>query len=111
MKQRWLFILLIVCCCAIAETYDPMMPAGYRVKEIKHTVTKLKATPPASYVLRQILLSERGNRAVINGYVVKEGSTIAKARVSKIESNKVVLIHSGKQVVLTLNHQIPKVRR
>lgn len=61
--------------------------------------------------LRQIIMSERGNRAVINGYIVKEGSYIANARVSKIQANQVTLVQSGKEVILNLNSQYPRVRR
>lgn len=56
-------------------------------------------------------MSERGNRAVINGYIVKEGSYIANARVSKIQANQVTLVQSGKEVILNLNSQYPRVRR
>jgi hypothetical protein len=94
----------------LANQYDPMAPPGYANK--KSTSTKeVKVKRKYYYNLRQIVISDQGNRAVINGYVLKEGDHINKSKVIKIEENKVTLSKAGKTSVIRLSYEVNKVRQ
>ena len=94
-------------------SFDPMAPPGAN-QGIKETFTSKKSSSPRklkdSYILRQIVIHEKLRSAVINGYVVNEGSYLKNAQVEKIEENSVVLKVSGKRRVLTLEPPLPKIR-
>lgn len=101
---------MVISHIAWSVQFDPMAPPGYGAvieekKIVRKTVRKYH------YNLRQVVISDKGSRAVINGYVLKEGEYINKARVVKIEENKVTLSKSGKLSVIKLNRPISNVRR
>ena len=93
-----------------ANQYDPMAPPGYG-PVVKDKGAERKKVKRYYYNLRQVVISEKGNRAVINGSVLEEGEYINKAKVVKIEANKVTLSKSGELSVIKLNHPMNKVRR
>ena len=113
--KRWalLFLMLLITSNSnflLAQQYDPMAPPEYRSVK-KDTTQKAKKKSQYYYNLRQIVIAEQGNRAVINGYVLKEGDHINKAQVVKIEENKVTLSKDGKLSVIKLSYPIKKVRQ
>jgi hypothetical protein len=114
MKVYVLSLALIGCLQANsfvwADQYDPMAPPGYG-NTTKNSTIKKMVENKTYYNLRQIVISDNGNRAVINGYLVKEGEYINSARVMKIEVNKVTLSKAGKVSVIKLNNPVKKVRR
>lgn len=93
----------------MAVQYDPMAPPGYGAV-IGNKPAQVKKTKQR-YYLRQILEKESGNSAVINGYLVKEGEYVNRAKVIKIETNKVTLSKAGKLLVIRLNDPVKKVRQ
>jgi len=96
-----------------ALAYDPMAPPGFEQGEIDSSGEKRKANKKAikrGYILRQIVIYPHSKSAVINGYVVNEGSYLKNAQVEKIEENSVVLKVSGKRRVLILEPPLPKIR-
>lgn len=95
---------------AYTVQYDPMAPPGYGVKVKDAKKIKKEKIISTHYVLRQIVLNDRGNRAVINDDVVKVGSYVDRAKVIKIEADKVILSRAGKYQTLTLDGKIIKVR-
>jgi hypothetical protein len=101
---------LVLSLSANSNQYDPMAPPGYG-PVVKDNIVDRKKVKRYYYNLRQVVISEKGNRAVINGSVLKEGEYINKAKVVKIEANKVTLSKSGKLSVIKLNHPMNKVRR
>ncbi len=94
-------------------SFDPMAPPGSN-QSINETFTAKKSSSPRklkdSYILRQIVIHKKLRSAVINGYVVNEGSYLKNAQVEKIEENRVVIKVSGKRRVLTLELALPKIR-
>ncbi|MEH6346541.1 MAG: hypothetical protein V7785_15725 [Bermanella sp.] len=95
-------------------SFDPMAPPGAN-KSINEISTSKKPSSPRaikdSYILRQIVIRNNSRSAVINGYVVNEGSLIKNAKVQKIDENSVVIKVSGKHRVLTLESALPNIRR
>lgn len=103
--------LCLMCFLSIdnwSNEFDPMAPPGFfkEVKKSKNKTVKAKTR----YVLNQIMVGPNGNRAMINDQVVTSGSYVKSAKVIKVESNKVVLVQSGKRIVLVLEQAVPKVR-
>ena len=94
----------------MANKYDPMAPPGHQ-SVVNKSIKEVKAKRKYYYNLRQIVISDQGNRAVINGYVLKEGDHINKAKVVKIEENKVTLSKAGKKSVIRLSSPANKVRQ
>ena len=115
MKTIWLIFTLIIAIglpwssWVVAVQYDPMAPPGYG-KVVGNKSIQVKKTKQR-YYLRQILVKESGNSAVINGYLVKEGEYVNRAKVIKIETNKVTLSKAGKLSVIRLNDPVKKVRQ
>jgi hypothetical protein len=98
----------------LAITYDPMAPPGYQQSEIGQTVGKEKAIKKVKsrdFTLRQIVIYPNSKSAVINGYVVSEGSYLKHALVKKISKNTVELLVLGKKKILTLEAKLPRIRR
>ncbi len=97
-----------------AQAYDPMAPPGFKGGEIDSTTTTKKSPKKpkkSGYVLRQIVIHASNKSAVINGYIVNEGSYIKDALVKKINNNTVELVVLGKKKVLTLEANLPRIRR
>ncbi|MEY8205076.1 MAG: hypothetical protein RPR40_08350, partial [Bermanella sp.] len=92
---------LMCALCLPALAYDPMAPPGFERGEID-SVTASKTSPTktkdraSDFVLRQIVIHDSSKSAVINGYIVSEGSYIKGARVQRINSNSVELMVLGK---------------
>ena len=104
--------------CLPALGYDPMAPPGFERGEIDSVTASKKPSPKAKtkakasdFVLRQIVIHASSRSAVINGYIVSEGSYIKGARVQRINSNSVELMVLGKKKVLTLEVKLPRIRR
>lgn len=111
----WFFNICVLVFTTASWGYDPMAPPGYDQLDIdggnKKTVAATKAKRAPAFVLQQIVIKQSNRSAVINGYVVNEGSYLTNARVKKINPNTVVLMVSGKEQTLTLESRLPKVRR
>lgn len=111
----WFFNVLLIVFAANSWGFDPMAPPGYDLLDVdgvnKKEASSIKKSVQAEYVLQQIVIKDVSRSAVINGYVVNEGSYLKKARVKKINSNTVILDVSGKEKTLTLESRLPKVRR
>ena len=109
--------MLTVSMCALclpALGYDPMAPPGFERGEIDSVTASKKPSPKtkgSGFVLRQIVIHASSKSAVINGYIVSEGSYIKGARVQHINSNSVELMVLGKKKVLTLEAKLPRIRR
>jgi hypothetical protein len=109
----------LLCFCILvnpilAIAYDPMAPPGYQQSEIGSTVGKektIKRVKVRDFTLRQIVIYPHNKSAVINGYVVNEGSYLKNALVKKISKNTVELLVLGKKKVLTLEAKLPRIRR
>jgi hypothetical protein len=98
----------------LAIAYDPMAPPGYQQSEIDSAVGKeksIKKVKVRDFTLRQIVIYPNSKSAVINGYVVNEGSYLKNALVKKISKNTVELLVRGKKKVLTLEAKLPRIRR
>ncbi len=115
-KSRYLISIfsLFFVICHNSQAYDPMAPPGYEAtftdgqKNIKRAAHKSER---ANYVLRQIVHRGEKRSAVINGYVVNEGSYLKNAYVKSIGKNSVVLSISGRDKTLKLEASLPRVRR
>jgi len=112
-------VAMLVCVLGVllsvpAKAYDPMAPPGFKDGEIDSTTATKKSPKKAKksgYVLRQIVIHASNKSAVINGYIVNEGSYIKDALVKKINNNTVELVVLGKKKVLTLEASLPRIRR
>ncbi len=109
-----LYLLLFMFFNAPASAYDPMAPPGYERGEIDNTKRQAntsKKVKSRDFILRQIVIYPNSKSAVINGYVVHEGSYLKGALVKKINDNTVELMVLGKKKVLTLEAKLPRIRR
>ncbi len=117
MKQNFYVISMCTLFCVISQSsqaYDPMAPPGYETlfvdeKKVEKKSTKKHKRP--NYILRQIVHHGENRSAVINGYVVNEGSYLKNAYVKTIGENSVVLSVSGRDKTLMLEAKLPRVRR
>lgn len=98
--------------------FDPTAPPGYEAGTVDSAMGKQsvylvspKKTVAPEWILRQIVYRVDGKSAVINGWVVQEGDTVKGAIIKRIEPEKVVLSAKGKDVVLSIAPDRPKVRR
>jgi len=94
--------------------YDPMAPPGYDQSHLEVTTSKVKTSKKIKrrgFTLRQIVIYPNSKRAVINGYVVHEGSYLKNAFVKKINKNTVEILVLGKKRILTLEAKLPRIRR
>ena len=93
--------------------FDPMAPPGTApIKDSGKNFQKIDKKPKVQgYVLRQIVIHKSVKSAVINGYIVNEGSTIHNAYVQSIKENSVVLNVLGKRREIILESKLPKIRR
>ncbi len=120
--------LEIGCCFLIlnlwglpAIAFDPMAPPGYergnidsffnKKKESSNNSAKKPKKQAKDYILRQIVIHGAGKSAVINGYVVNEGSWLKGGFIQTINKESVEIIVAGKKRVLTLEVKLPKIRR
>lgn len=110
MKLTVIF-LLIVSTSVWANMYDPTMPPWLQKKEVKVTDKKPIKRVKERFNLMQIVTNENGNRAVINGYVLKEGEHIHRAKVEKISAQKVILTRGQQKWILTLEDSRSRVRQ
>jgi len=97
-----------------ALAFDPMAPPEFKGGEQDSPVVTKKSTKKSKknvYVLRQIVIHPSNKSAVINGYIVNEGSYIKDALVKKINKNTVELLVLGKKKILTLEARLPRIRR
>ncbi len=112
----WLVAILSVLffLAPVTLAVDPMAPPSARGKNLIDEYSKkvkVKKTKVQGYVLRQIVSREKDKSAVINGYIVNEGSYINNAYVYKIKENSVVLSVKGKRKEITLESKLPRIRR
>lgn len=111
-------ILVITCLClfvsSLAWSYDPTAPPGAQsvsAPSVKTIKGKLKQAKKPAFILRQIVINGENKSAVINGYIVNEGSYINNALVKAINKETVKLSLAGKTKVLRLITRLPKIRR
>ena len=108
-------ILVITCLClscsAWVWSYDPTAPPGSQSASAKTIDRTLKQVKKPAYILRQIVINGENKSAVINGYIVNEGSYIDNALVKEIDKETVKLSLAGKTKVLRLKTRLPKIRR
>ena len=114
-----ILVVMLIGYLHTAFAYDPMAPPGFNKGTIdnamqqavseKNQVQKQKA--PAGFTLRQVVISPAGKSAVINGYIVNEGSYLNNAYVQSIEADQVTLLVKGKTRTLTLKEAVPRIRR
>ena len=113
-KKVSLGLVMLVCLiCLPALAFDPMAPPGFERGAATTTATKKSPVKikRAQFILRQIVIRPSKRSAVINGYIVNEGSYIKEALVKKINNNTVELVVLGKKKVLTLEARLPRIRR
>ena len=115
-----LLVLIVMCLPLSGWAFDPMAPPGFNKGTIDNamqngkasqTSVKTQAKKTEGFTLRQVVISNAGKSAVINGYIVNEGSYLNNAYVKTIEANSVTLLVKGKIRQLTLEESIPKIRR
>jgi len=95
-----------------SQLHDPTTPPWLKSKVEKTKVEKKNSVKVKErFNLMQIVNHKQGNRAVINGYVLKEGEHIHRARVERIESNNVILVRGDDTWILTLEETPSRVRR
>ena len=109
-------VLLIIFISFSSMAYDPMAPPGFERGDIDSSSlssSKLvkKKLKKSDYILRQIIIRPTTRSAVINGYIVHEGSYLKGAKIEKIKVNTVELTVLGKRKVLTLEARLPRIRR
>ncbi len=114
-KLMW-NVLLMIFISFSSLAYDPMAPPGFERGDIDSSSANAnkgikKKANKAAYTLRQIVIHPTNKSAVINGYVVQEGSYLKGAKVEKININTVELTVLGKPKVLTLEAKLPRIRR
>ena len=114
-NESWhvVVILLLFFLTPAALASDPMAPPYAREKSTGEYSKKLniKKSTVQGYILRQIVSREKDRSAVVNGYVVNEGSYINNAYVERIKENSVVLIIKSKRKEIILESKLPKIRR
>ena len=92
---------------------DPMAPPHFKGKggnDEYSPKTEIKKVVKQRYILRQIVSRENDRSAVINGYIVNEGSFINNAYVRHIKENSVVLSVKGKLKEIILESKLPRIR-
>lgn len=97
---KFLFLVLLSCIVfgtSSAYANDPTRPPG-----MGGVVSTQEAPKKTSFTLQQIKVSADSRSAVINGQLVKEGDSVAGAKVMKITSDKVVLKYRKKLRFLSL---------
>ena len=107
-------VLLMALPASKVLSFDPMAPPGAQKDKTDYLNARKstrKKVVKDSYILRQIVIHNHARSAVINGYIVNEGSFINNAQVQKIEENSVVIKVLGKRRVLTLEPALPNIRR
>jgi predicted acyltransferase (DUF342 family) len=111
-------ILAITSMCLLlsswAWSYDPTAPPGSQPVNVpldKKIRKNAKQVKKPGFVLRQIVINGEKKSAVINGYIVNEGSYINNALVKAIDKETVKLSLAGKTKVLRLKTRLPKIRR
>ncbi len=109
-------VLLIIFISFSSFAYDPMAPPGFERGDIDSNLVNAskavkKKTKKPGYILRQIIIRPTIKSAVINGYIVHEGSYLKGAKVEKIKVNSVELTVLGKRKILTLEAKLPRIRR
>lgn len=88
-------IQMLVMPDAVAALRDPTMPYA-------NASTEGTSSNEDSYVLQSILISPMRKLAMINGKLVGVGSEIQGARILVISKNHVVLLVSGRKVIIYL---------
>ncbi len=101
-----------------SNALDPMAPPGYsasgnRSNEDAGRTTRFQRNEiqQPSYVVQQVFVKGEHRRAVINDQVVAEGDRVGSARVISIATTAVVIREQGKQTVLPVQDDYPKVRQ
>ena len=111
---QWMLAGCLMGWCVICWSFDPMAPPAYKQGSMGVTLSKKAQTrstkKSSGFVLRQLVISPLGKSAVINGYVVNEGSFVNHALVQSIDANSVTLLVKGKVKQLTLEESIPRIR-
>ncbi len=98
---RWFFALGLALIFAVSaragQVFDPTRPAAGAGKASGHGDPVVPAAP---LELSFIATGAQRRIAVVNGHVVREGDSVAGARVTRIASGMVVLNRDGRRVVL-----------
>ena len=81
---------------------DPMRPHSQQVKAPLSSVEKAgeQVIDTAAWQLTAVLISERRSLAIVNGQALQKGDQLDGYKVISIQSDKVVLEHGHKQLVL-----------
>ena len=106
-------ICLVVLLAPFALGGDPMAPPNARDKGVNDEYSRkvdVKKSKKQRYILRQIVNRKKDKSAVINGYIVNEGSYINNAYVRRIKENSVVLSVKGKRKEIMLESKLPRIR-
>lgn len=115
-----ILVVMLIGYLHTAFAYDPMAPPGFNKGTIDNamhqSVSEKKKqvktkTASAGFTLRQVVISPAGKSAVINGYIVNEGSYLNSAYVQSIEADQVIILVKGKTRTLTLKEAVPRIRR
>ncbi len=106
-----LWLLLFFLSPTLTMAYDPMVPPSYNKEKKDVKVKPRKKIRARDFTLHQIVIYPDRKIAVINGYIVNEGSYLKKALVKKINENTVELRVSGKKKMLSLEAKLPRIRR
>lgn len=111
--QVKIFVITCLClsCSAWTWSYDPTAPPGAQSVSVKDIKKKSVQVKKPAFILRQIVINGEKKSAVINGYIVNEGSYINNALVKAIDKETVKLSLAGKTKVLRLKTRLPKIRR
>ncbi|HBS42189.1 MAG TPA: Type II secretory pathway component [Oceanospirillales bacterium] len=109
MIRRVLIVGVLLGASAVQSAEDPTRPPA-ALQVMQSTMEELPQ-PEAGIRLQQILLSSSGNRAVINGQVVKKGETVDGARVLSISADSVVVNYRQNRKKLSLINKTKDVVR
>ena len=100
----WFFALGMALLCAVrasaGQVFDPTRPAAGSGKASEHARS---AAPSEPLDLSFVATGAQRRIAVVNGHVVREGDSVAGARVTRITSGRVVLNRNGRRVVLHMS--------
>lgn len=111
--SRWsrsaLLLALLMPVAVVQAVNDPTRPPVHLNAPVQ--VAEEETQQETDIRLQQILMSSSGNRAVINGKVVKPGDTVDGAKVLSISSDTVVVNYRQNRQKLSLINKTKDVVR
>ena len=106
---RLLLSVLLLPATQVQAVNDPTRPPA-AVDRVANAAES-EPQPETDIQLQQILISASGNRAVINGKVVRQGDTVDGAKVLSISSDTVVVNYRQNRQKLSLINKTKDVVR